>query len=268
MPWSDRLIVKPGSAVRLSDHDPADTLGLDKGAAQSELEDLRERLGELHQLLWAENRRALLVVLQGMDTSGKDGTIRQVMSGVNPQGCTVTSFKKPSEEEADHDFLWRMHRAAPCKGDIGIFNRSHYEDVLIVRVDGLVPREVWSARYDQINAFERILAESGTTVLKFFLHISKEEQKERLQERLDDPTKNWKFSAHDLEVRKKWDQYAGAYEDALTRCGTGQAPWRIIPAGRKWVRNVAVARTIVETLESFKMKWPRPAVDLKKIRIE
>jgi PPK2 family polyphosphate:nucleotide phosphotransferase len=268
MPWSDRLIVKPGSAVRLRDHDPADTLGLDKSKAEDELEDLRTRLGELHQLLWAENKRALLVVLQGMDTSGKDGTVRHVMTGVNPQGCTVTSFKRPSDEEADHDFLWRVHKAVPAKGDIGIFNRSHYEDVLVVRVDELVPKEVWSGRYEQINHFEKLLGDNQITMLKFFLHISREEQKERLEARLEDPTKNWKFSEHDLDARKKWDDYQRAYEDALAKCSTGHAPWRIIPADRKWVRNTAVARTIVETLEGFKMRWPRPAVDLKKIKIE
>src|ERR1051326_7995997 len=213
---SHKVRVKPGSKVDLGEFDSGDDLGQDKDAAKQELETLRERLAELHELLWAENKRALLVVLQGMDTSGKDGTIRHVMSGVNPQGCRVTSFKQPSREEADHDYLWRVHAAAPGFGDIGIFNRSHYEDVRVVRAEGLVPKETWSQRYDQINAFEKHLTECGTTILKFFLHISKDEQKRRLQERLDDPKKNWKFDAHDLEARKRWDDYTEAYEEALT----------------------------------------------------
>ncbi len=268
MSLSSRVRVKPGAKVRLADHDPADRLGLDKDAAKEELESLRPRLEELHELLWAENKRALLIVLQGMDTSGKDGTIRAVMSGVNPQGCTVTSFKLPSAEEMDHDFLWRIHRAAPALGDIGIFNRSHYEEVLVVRVHGLVPAPVWKARFEQINAFERHLAECGTTVLKFFLHISRDEQGRRLQERLDDPKKNWKFSEHDLQERAKWDAYTEAYEDALSRCSTEHAPWHIVPADRKWVRNLVVCRTVVETLEAMDMKWPRPKLDVKNITID
>ena len=263
-----KVRVEAGKKVRLSDHDPADTLGLDKDAAKDELGSLRGRLAELHELLWAENRRSLLVVLQGMDTSGKDGTIRKVMSGVNPQGCRVTSFKQPSADELDHDFLWRIHKAAPPKGDIGIFNRSHYEDVLVARVDGLVDAETWKARYEQINAFERYLTRNGTTILKFFLHLSKDEQKRRLQARLDDPKKNWKFSAHDLDSRAKWDQYTEAYEDALTRCGTEEAPWHIVPANRKWVRNLVVCRVLVEALESMKMHWPRPKLDLESTRID
>jgi PPK2 family polyphosphate:nucleotide phosphotransferase len=268
MAWSDRLIVKHGSKVRLSTHDPDDDLGLDKEEAEEELEAARQRLADLHQLLWAENQRAILVILQGMDTSGKDGTIRHVMSGVNPQGCRVTSFKRPSDEELDHDFLWRVHLAAPGLGEIGIFNRSQYEDVLVVRVHNLVPKEIWSKRYAQINEFERMLTQNGVVLLKFFLHISKKEQKERLQERLKDPTKNWKFSEGDLAERTHWDEYMEAYQDALRRCGTPWAPWRIVPADRKWVRNLAVSRTIIETLEGMKMKWPRPKMHLSKIRIK
>jgi PPK2 family polyphosphate:nucleotide phosphotransferase len=263
-----KALVEPGARVRLADHDPDDKLGLDKDAAIAELDALKAHLEELHELLWAENRHALLVILQGMDTSGKDGTIRSVMSGVNPQGCRVTSFKQPSADELDHDYLWRIHNAVPAKGDIGIFNRSHYEDLLVVRVENLVPEKVWSARYDQINSFEALLAGSGITVLKFFLHISKEEQRERLQARLDDPKKNWKFSDHDLETRKRWDDYQAAYEDVLSRCSTKHAPWFIVPADRKWVRNLVVCSSIVETLESLNMKWPRPRVELGKIRIE
>jgi len=259
---------EPGSKVRLADYDPSDKLGLDKEEARADLERHRERLAELHELLWAENQRSLLVVLQGMDTSGKDGTIRAVMSGVNPQGCSVTSFKQPSAEELDHDFLWRIHKAAPARGDIGIFNRSHYEDVLVARVDKLVDRHVWESRYDRINAFEKNLTDSGTTILKFFLHLSRDEQKRRLQERLDDPKKNWKFSAHDLESRAKWDRYTEAYEDALSRCGTERAPWHIVPADRNWVRNLVVCRVMVAALEAMDMKWPRPKLDVGKIRIE
>jgi PPK2 family polyphosphate:nucleotide phosphotransferase len=264
----ERVRIKPGSRLRLRDLDPAQTLGMDREEAEVELAALKLRLQDLHELLWAENKHALLVVLQGMDTSGKDGTVRAVMGGVNPQGCRVTSFKQPSDEELDHDFLWRIHAAAPAKGDIGIFNRSHYEDVLVVRVEGLVPEKVWRARYEQINAFERSLTQSGTTILKFFLHISRKEQKERLKARLEDPRKNWKFSSHDLETRAKWDQYTEAYEDAITRCNTEEAPWFIVPADRKWVRNIVVCRAVVGALEGMKMKWPRPKLDLSKIRIK
>lgn len=268
MSLDERLRVKPGSAADLASRDPADTLGMEKAQAESHLEASREKLAKLHELLWADNSRALLLILQGMDTSGKDGAIRHVMSGVNPQGCTVTSFKQPTPEELDHDFLWRIHKNVPARGDIGIFNRSHYEDVLVVRVHGLVPKETWSARYRQINDFERMLTENGVAVLKCFLHISKDEQAERLQARLDDPTKNWKFSEGDLAERARWDQYIEAYEEALTRCSTEEAPWHIIPADRKWIRNAAVSRLVVKTLESFKLRWPKPKLDLRRIRVE
>jgi PPK2 family polyphosphate:nucleotide phosphotransferase len=268
MSWKDHIRVHAGEHARLADRDTADRLGHKKGEAREALESLRKRLADLHELLWAENRRALLVVLQGMDTSGKDGTIRAVMRGVNPQGCVVTSFKQPSPEELGHDYLWRIHKAAPARGDIGIFNRSHYEDVLIARVEGLVDKETWKARYDQINHFERQLTASGTTILKFFLHISRDEQKRRLQARLDTPEKNWKFSEHDLATRAKWPQYMDAYEDAITRCSTEYAPWHIVPADRKWVRNLVISRVIVETLEGLNMHWPRPRLDLGAIRIE
>jgi PPK2 family polyphosphate:nucleotide phosphotransferase len=268
MKWKERVRIGAGEKPQLHERDPGDRLGLSKGSAQEELKGLRKRLADLHELLWAENRRALLVVLQGMDTSGKDGTIRAVMRGVNPQGCVVTSFKQPSDEELDHDFLWRVHKAAPARGDIGIFNRSHYEDVVVVRVEGLVDKDTWKARYEQINAFERGLSENGTTILKFFLHISKDEQKKRLQARLDNPEKNWKFSEHDLVGRAKWHDYMEAYEDAISRCSTDYAPWHIVPADRKWVRNLVVSRVIVETLEGMDMKYPRPKLDVGKIRIE
>ncbi|HVP91407.1 MAG TPA: polyphosphate kinase 2 family protein [Terriglobales bacterium] len=266
---SKALIVKPGTRVRLADMDPGDTAGIkDKEEARDVLERNRLRLQDLHTLLYAENRRALLIVLQGMDASGKDGTIRHVMSGVNPQGCEVTSFKVPSAEELDHDFLWRIHKAVPPKGDIGIFNRSHYEEVLVVRVHRLVPREVWSGRYEQINRFEQILSENNLKILKFFLHISKDEQKKRLRERLADPTKNWKMSLQDLKERELWGDYMKAYEDALTECSTTCAPWFVIPADNKWFRNLSVSEIIIEALESFDMKYPKLSFDPRKVVVK
>ena len=216
-----------------------------------------EKLQSLHELLYAENKRSLLIVLQGMDAAGKDGTIKHVMSGVNPQGCTVTSFKQPSAIELAHDFLWRIHAAVPAKGTIGIFNRSHYEDVLIARVHKLVPKDVWQARYDEINSFERHLSESGVYVLKFFLHMSAEEQQRRFEARLEDPAKNWKASAADFKEQQFWEQYQEAYEDALGRCSTKCAPWYAIPSDHKWFRNYAVAEIVIQTLESWKMKFPK-----------
>jgi PPK2 family polyphosphate:nucleotide phosphotransferase len=264
----DRLRVHPDSKVSLEDHDPEATLGLTKDLGLKATEANRKRLSEMHELLWAENQRSILIILQGMDTSGKDGVIRNVMAGVDPQGCKVTAFKRPTDEETDHGYLWRIVKALPAKGDIGIFNRSHYEDVLIARVRNLVPEQVWRSRYDQINTFERLLTDNGTTILKFFLHISKEEQKERLQARLDDPTKAWKFSMQDLEERKLWPAYMEAYEEALSRCSTEHAPWYIIPSDRKWVRNMAVSAIIVEAMDKLDMKWPRLSVDPKTITID
>jgi PPK2 family polyphosphate:nucleotide phosphotransferase len=203
-----------------------------------------------------------------MDAGGKDGTIRHVMSGLNPQGCRVTSFKVPTEEELAHDYLWRIHRAVPAKGEIGIFNRSHYGDVLVVRVHNLVPKRVWSKRFEQINAFERILAETGVTIVKFFLHISKEEQKRRLQDRLDDSSKHWKISPADFEERKYWDDYVKAYEDILARCSTPWAPWYVIPADHKWFRNLAVADVLVRTLKDMRMRFPKSKLDLSKFVLE
>ena len=255
----DRLRVKPGSRFRLKSRDPGDTHGLSKSQAAKALPHHVEQLAALHDLLYAEHNRALLIVLQGMDASGKDGTIKHVMSGVNPQGCSVISFKEPSHLELDHDFLWRIHAAVPRKGDIGIFNRSHYEDVLIARVHNLVPKAVWSARYRQINQFEELLAENGVHVLKFCLHMSGEEQSKRFEQRLSDPRKNWKSSPADQRERKYWDDYQAAYEDAIAQCSTKHAPWYVIPADHKWFRNHAVAEVIVRTLESFKMQYPRTA---------
>jgi PPK2 family polyphosphate:nucleotide phosphotransferase len=262
MALRERLLVEPGKPVMLADWDPADKLTFKKdGELEAELAKSIARLDELQYLMYAEHRHALLIVLQGMDAAGKDGTIRHVMAGLNPQGCRVTPFKVPSPEEADHDFLWRVHRAVPLKGDIAIFNRSHYEDVLAARVRKLVPKEVWSRRYEQINQFEALLQENGVTIVKFFLHISKEEQKQRFEERLKDPTKQWKLAAGDFEDRKHWDEYMAAYEDALARCSTDAAPWYIVPADRKWVRNLAVSYVLVEILEALHMKFPTPSFD-------
>ncbi|GAB4519865.1 MAG: polyphosphate kinase 2 family protein [Anaerolineae bacterium] len=255
--------VSPGDAVRLSEFDPADTgVYRKKKDAEKDLKKDRKRLIRLQELLYAEGKHSVLIVLQGMDTSGKDGTIKHVMRGVNPQGCQVTSFKVPTAEELAHDFLWRVHKAVPARGMIGIFNRSHYEDVLVVRVHELVPRAVWEKRYDQINDFERMLAENGTIILKFFLHISPEEQKRRLEARLHDPHKQWKFNPADLKERERWDEYIVAYEDALQRCSTPWAPWYVVPSDHKWYRNLVVCRTIVETLEALNMQFPQPAYEL------
>ncbi len=263
------LRVKPGQRVQLSRIDPAGTPGArGKSAALAEVGKNDSKLFDLQYRLYAEHRRALLVVLQGSDASGKDGTIRHVMRGINPQGCRVTSFKAPTQEELDHDFLWRIVRALPARGEVGIFNRSHYEDVLVVRVHSLVPKEAWRRRYEEINAFEKHLVESGTTILKFFLHVSREEQARRLRERIEDPTKNWKVNPGDFEEARLWDDYRAAYEDALSRCSTPWAPWFVIPADHKWYRNLAVSRIVVKTLAEMKPRFPKPKMDLKKIRIE
>jgi PPK2 family polyphosphate:nucleotide phosphotransferase len=263
---AEQFAVGPGTKVRLAQWDPDDTAGYkDKEAAQEALARNIERLAELEYLLYAENRRALLVVLQAMDGGGKDGTIRHVMTGLNPQSCRVTAFKVPSAVELAHDFLWRVHAAAPAKGEIGIFNRSHYEDVLVVRVRRLAPKSVWSGRYLAINEFERTLAESGTVILKFFLHISKREQAKRLRARLEDPTKNWKLDPADFEDRGRWDRYMQAYEAALSRCSTPHAPWFVIPANKKWFRNLAVSDIMVGALERLHMKLPKAKFDPSKI---
>jgi len=257
-----------GQPVRLEDYEPGFTGDYeDKDAALEQLERNRNRMRELQEILYAERKHALLIVLQAMDAGGKDGTIRHVMHGVNPQGVQVTSFKAPTPEELSHDFLWRIHPHTPARGMISIFNRSHYEDVLIVRVNKLVPEEIWQARYEHINAFERLLADSGVTILKFYLHISKKEQKKRLQARLDDPTKRWKFALGDLGVRTQWDDYMAAYEDMLTYCNTAWAPWYIVPANKKWYRNLVISNVIVETLESLKMQYPAPEEDLDNVKI-
>jgi PPK2 family polyphosphate:nucleotide phosphotransferase len=262
--------VKPGSKVVLSDIDPGSTPEF-KGhrkEASERLAKLNGRLEVLQESLWAEHRRKVLVVLQGMDTSGKDGTISHVFEGVNPLGVRAVAFKAPTAEELAHDFLWRIHAKTPGAGEMVIFNRSHYEDVLVARVDGLVQPGVWRRRYEQINDFERLLAESGTTVLKFFLHISKDEQKRRLQDRLDDPLKRWKFRKGDLIDRAHWDEYMAAYEEALSRTSQKNAPWYIVPADKKWYRNLVVATVLVKALEDLKLQIPEPEEDLKGVVVE
>ncbi|HVM60084.1 MAG TPA: polyphosphate kinase 2 family protein [Verrucomicrobiae bacterium] len=267
MKLDKRFRVPPHSKVRLADFDPEDTAGVSKGdRAHEKLETNIERMADLEYRLYAEGRRSLLIVLQGMDAAGKDGTVRHVMTGLNPQNCRVTSFKVPSAEEAAHDFLWRIHKAMPARGENGIFNRSQYEDVLVVRVHDLVPKSVWSERYDQINRFEKLMTENGVTILKFFLHISRKEQLARLDARIDDPTRNWKISEADFKERKLWDDYVKAYEAVLSKCSTSYAPWFIIPANKKWFRNLAVSQIIVETLEKMNPKFPKPTVDLKKLK--
>jgi PPK2 family polyphosphate:nucleotide phosphotransferase len=259
--------VAPGSKLRLDDAGaaaPADAPSKDQ--ARARLGKLGSRMDELQTALYGEGRRAVLVVLQGLDTSGKDGTIRKVFSALNPQGLQVAAFKAPTPAELAHDFLWRVHQAVPARGAVGVFNRSHYEDVLVVRVHQLVPEPVWRARYDQINRFERHLVENGTTVLKFFLHISREEQRRRLLARLDDPAKFWKFSAGDLEERKLWDAYTAAYEEALERTSTDLAPWYVVPADKKYLRDLLVAEVVTDALERMDPKYPEAPEGLAQLK--
>ena len=262
-----RLIPKIGDKVNLKDYDPDYTGNKDKDSARKETQKLEGKLAELQEKLYAQGSQSLLIVLQAMDAGGKDSTIKKVFNSVNPQGVRVASFKAPTANDLGHDFLWRIHPQTPLDGYIGIFNRSHYEDVLIVRVNELVPRDVWEQRYDHINHFERLVADGGTRILKFYLHISKDEQKERFQERLDRPDKWWKFAVGDLETRKKWDDYMEAYEAVLTRCNTEYAPWYIVPANHKWYRDLVITQAIVETLEDMKVDYPQPTEDLTGIKI-
>lgn len=255
------------AAVDLSDMDTADTGGLDKAEALERTAKDAEKLDELQQRLYAGGKRSVLIILQGMDTSGKDGTIRHVFSAMTPQGVEVHSFKKPTPEEARHGFLWRIRKALPGKGKIGVFNRSHYEDLLVPTVYETLPAAEIEKRYGTINEFERKLSEQGVVVLKFFLHISKAEQKERLQERLDDPDKRWKFSPEDLKSREHWDELQAAYEKVIERTSTPWAPWHVIPADKKWVRNYLVGRILRQTLEKMDLRYPRPDFDPKKIKI-
>jgi PPK2 family polyphosphate:nucleotide phosphotransferase len=261
--------VKPGKKAKLADRDPADTSSFkSEEHARTKLAEDIVAIDKLQDRLYAEGRRSLLVVLQGMDTAGKDGTIRGVFNQTGPLGVTVTAFRQPSEEERAHDFLWRAHLAAPRRGTIGIFNRSHYEDVLVVKVRKIAPGKEIDKRYDQINAFENILTQNGTTILKFMLHISKKEQRERLQERLDDPKKHWKFNPGDLDDRKLWDDFQDAYATMLERCSTDHAPWRVIPADKKWARNAVIASVVRKTLEDLDPQYPKVTWDPKSFRVE
>lgn len=267
---NQKLLVKPVKTTRklkLKDWDPDYDADKRKEDVESELAHFSGRMSELQHKLLAANSRSLVIILQGVDASGKDGTIRHVMGALNPQSCYVKSFKVPTEEELSHDYLWRVHMAVPPKGQIAIFNRSHYEDVIEVRVRNLVPKNELTPRYRQINDFERYLSQNHVTILKFFLHISKDEQKNRIKERLMDPTKRWKISEGDLLVRKYWDKYMESYEQALSRCSTHWAPWYVIPANLKWFRNWAVAQIIVNTLDRMKLKYPQPRIDVSKFAI-
>jgi PPK2 family polyphosphate:nucleotide phosphotransferase len=250
--------VVPDTKIKLSEWDPNDTSGFkgNKEDAQPAIAEMVRKLSALQEVLFAEHKHKLLVVIQAMDTGGKDGAIRGVFSGVNPAGVRVVSFKAPSTEELDHDYLWRIHKTVPGKGEMVVFNRSHYEDVLVVRVHELVPPEVWEPRFEQINSFEQQLAESGTILLKFYLHIDKDEQKERLQARLDDPTKHWKFRLGDLEERKRWPDYMKAYEDVLSKTSTSYAPWYIVPANHKWYRDLVISSVLVDALDKLAMNFP------------
>ncbi len=279
MDFPDLHRIKPNSRVRLNSIDPDGSPGFRPAAkakgnknaikdqAAAEVTANVEQIAKLQELLYAENKTGLLVVLQGMDTSGKDGVVRGVFSGVNPQGCHVISFKKPSETEADRDFLWRIHAAIPARGEINVFNRAHYEDVLIVRVHNFVPETIWRKRYDMINQFEHYLTDNHVVMLKFMLHISKDEQKARLQARLDDPTKRWKFNPGDVQERKHWDDYQRAYEAVLDKCSTPAAPWYVIPANTKWYRNWAISTIVRQTLEEISPKAPKATFDPKAIVI-
>jgi PPK2 family polyphosphate:nucleotide phosphotransferase len=246
--------------LRLRDVDPDEDGGYPgKQHVRSELDELRRRIRALQERLYAERQQALLIVLQAIDTGGKDGTVKHVFRGINPQGCSVWAFGRPSERELAHDFLWRVHARTPAKGMIGVFNRSHYEDVLVVRVKGTVPETVWRPRYEHINAFERMLADSGTTIVKLFLHISRAEQKRRLERRIERPDKRWKFDSRDLAERARWDDYQAAFEEAINHCTTAHAPWYVIPANNKWYRNLLVARVVAGTLERMNPQFPPPS---------
>jgi PPK2 family polyphosphate:nucleotide phosphotransferase len=269
----DRYRIKPGAKVRLKDFDASSSRTFmdgagDKAAGREAVAKLNDTLEQLQEQLFAERKHKLLIVLQAMDTGGKDGVINSVFDGVNPLGCKVVSFGKPTLPELEHDYLWRVHQQVPSKGEMTIFNRSHYEDVLVVRVDELVPKSHWSLRYRHIVEFERMLSETGTTIVKFYLHIDKDEQKERLQARLDEPAKHWKFRRSDLDARAKWDAYMRAYEDALSKTSTDFAPWYVVPANKKWYRDWVIANVIVDTLKGLKMQYPSPEGNLSDVVIE
>ncbi|MBL8755721.1 MAG: polyphosphate kinase 2 family protein [Planctomycetes bacterium] len=267
--FAERFLVAPGKKLRLADIDPRRTPGFDgdKDAGKARTAARNARLEELQELLYANGTRRLLVVLQAMDAGGKDGTIRSVFDGVNPQGVKVACFKKPTDKELAHDFLWRCHPHAPAAGEIAIWNRSHYEDVLVSRVHDLVDETCWRKRYEHIVAFESMLADEGTTVRKFFLHISKDEQRERLQARIDDPKKRWKWSSRDLDERRRWDDYQAAYEEALAATSTAKAPWYVVPADRNWFRDLVVSEILVETLEALDLRLPPEDPDVAGLRV-
>lgn len=256
MDVTKRFRLDPGDRLKLESWDPDETLGMDRDEAERRLADNAEAIGRLQHRLYAEHKHSLLVVLQAMDAAGKDSTVRHVFREVNPQGVLVTSFKKPTSHELARDFLWRIHRRTPRKGHIRIFNRSHYEDVLVVRVENLVPEDVWKKRYDAINDFERMIHESGTRIVKIYLNISKDRQREKLMRRLTDPTRAWKFEAGDFETRKKWGDYMEAYEDAITRCNADHAPWYIVPTNRKWFRLFVISQIVRDTLERIDPQLP------------
>lgn len=268
MDYRSKFLIEPGAKVKLAHFDPAfKAKHASKDEAATEMQASVAELDQLQYKMAAERKHSLLIVLQGLDGAGKDGTIRHIMTGMNPQGCRVTSFKQPTPQEMEHDFLWRVHPHAPGRGDVAIFNRSHYEDVLVVRVHELVPEKEWSRRYDSINAFEQNLRQqNGTTILKFFLHISKEEQLARFAQRLEDPLRQWKISASDYAERERWDDYTAAYEDALSKTSTAHAPWFVIPSNHKWFRDLAIVHILVETMRDLGFQVPRPTVDLAKIR--
>jgi PPK2 family polyphosphate:nucleotide phosphotransferase len=261
--------VEPGSKFHLADWNPGDTGSFkSKEQAKPHVKKNIQRMIELQDLLYASQKYAILIVLQAMDAGGKDGAINHVFSGVNPQGCDVTAFKEPSHLELAHDYLWRYHMACPRRGMIGIFNRSHYESVLVERVKKLVPKEIWSRRYDELNAFEKMLTAENTIILKFYLHISREEQKKRLEARLEDKNKQWKISPADLQTRKKWDDYMEAFHDAIRNCSTSEAPWYVVPSNHKWFRNWVISDTIVRTMEKLEMKYPPPPEGIDKLKVK
>jgi PPK2 family polyphosphate:nucleotide phosphotransferase len=259
-----RYRIEPDEEFALADHDPRDTNGMQPDEVEGEYEELQDRLADLQERLYAEEKRSLLIVLQGIDAAGKDGTVKHVLTGTNPSGVRVYSFKEPSSDELAHDFLWRYHQATPADGMIHVFNRSHYEDVLVVRVKDLAPEELWRSRFDSINDFERMLVREGTTIVKFLLHISKEEQLEKFRERLERQDKYWKWSSNDMKERERWDEYQQAYEEAVAATSTTWAPWYVVPADNRWFRNYVIARVLAGTLQAMDPQYPEPPEDVKR----
>ena len=265
----NRLMVAEGKKINLQKLDPDYDFSINEKKALYVLEqNLKKRMADLQYRLYAERKKALLIVFQGFDASGKDSTIRHVISAFNPQSCTVKAFKEPTEEELSHDFLWRIHKSVPAKGEIFVFNRSHYEDIIQPRVHKTIHKSIWSQRYKHINAFEKCLSDNSTKIIKFYLNISKEEQRKRLEERMTDPSKQWKVSERDLKDRKFWNSYVTAYQDTISKCSNMWAPWYIVPANKKWFRNLAVGLIIIDTLERMKPKFPKPATNLSKVSID